>query len=192
MNIELRTGETIEAEVHQHWFVMIPPVSILVIGVIALVLFSIYVPFDFYGYALEVYGVILLVLVAQLLYRAYLWRHNMLTITNLRVVNTKQAGIFDINVTEVLYGDITDISYTQDGVMASAYNYGTLSIRLPSQNQVTAEDIPEPAKVIELINQIRVGQAPQPQSVAPPQPSPAPAPDNAAAPADQETPMQAQ
>ncbi len=97
------------------------------------------------------------ILLLFLLYKFYLWRNNKLTITNYRIINNEQRGLFSQTVTELLYRDITDVSFTQDGPSAMSFNYGTLIIRLPSQDQVKIEMIPKPSQVIEVLNKVRMG-----------------------------------
>ncbi len=166
--MELRDGETIIANIRQHWIVMAAAVSGAIAGFAVIIIAALYLPFDFFGYASAVYALVVLILLAWLLFRLYIWRANALMVTNFRLINNEQRGLFNRTVTELLYHDITDISFTQDGVMASSYDYGTVVIRLPSQNQVMVQNIPHPSKVIELVNRIRMG-------AADPAPMPAPA-----------------
>lgn len=155
--MELRNGESVIQQIRQHWIVVAGTTGGS-FGILAAVLASaLYLPFDFFGYASALYSVVALGTVAWLLFRLYIWRQNQLLITNLRIINNEQKGLFNRTVTELLYKDISDVSFTQDGVAASTYDYGTLVIRLPSQDQVSVEAIPHPARVIERINGIRMG-----------------------------------
>jgi hypothetical protein len=155
--MELQEGETIVASVRQHWFIMVRPIVVGAIVVVALVAIGLYFQFDFFGYSSAVYLVTGLVILLFLLYKSYLWRKNELIITNFRIINHQQRGLLSQTVTELLYRDITDISFTQDGASAMAFDYGTLIIRLPSQDHVQVEIIPQPSKIIETINRVRMG-----------------------------------
>lgn len=168
--MELRQGETIEANIRQHWVVMVSSIAIAAVVIVAVFSAWIYLPFDFFGFGAAVYALVYLAILAWVLFRLYIWRANFLVVTNFRVINNEQRGLFNRTVTELLYHDITDISFTQDGVLASSYDYGTLVIRLPSQTQVMVQTIPHPSRVIEMINRIRMNSA------DPLVPNPAPAP----------------
>ncbi len=155
--MELQEGETIVVTVRQHWFIMVQPIAVAAIIVAALTAAGLYFQFDFFGYSSAVYLVTGPIILLFLIYKFYLWRQNELTITNSRIINHQQRGLFNQTVTELLYRDITDVSFTQDGPSAMAFDYGTLIVRLPSQDQVKVEMIPKPSKIIETINRVRVG-----------------------------------
>ncbi len=155
--MELREGETIVATVRQHWFVMVQPIAVAAIVVAGLAAVGLYFQFDFFGYSNAVYPVMGLFILLFLLYKFYLWRQNEFIITSSRIINHQQRGLLSQTVTELLYRDITDVSFTQDGASAMAFDYGTLIVRLPSQDQVKVETIPKPSKIIETINRVRMG-----------------------------------
>lgn len=154
--MELQEGETIVTIIRQHWFVVVQPITVAAIVVAAIAVAGLYFQFDFFGYSSAVYLSTGLIVLLFLMYRFYLWRQNELTITNFRIINHQQGGLFNQTVTELLYRDITDVSFTQDGASAMAFDYGTLIIRLPSQDQVKAEMIPKPSKIMETINRVRM------------------------------------
>lgn len=155
--MEIQEGETIVARVRQHWFTMVQSFVVVAIVVAGLLAARLYLQFDFLGYSSTVYLFTGLIIFLFLLYKFYLWRQNELLITNRRIINNQQRGLMSQTVTELLYRDITDVSFTQDGASAMGFNYGTLIIRLPSQDQVKVEMIPKPAKIMETINQVRMG-----------------------------------
>lgn len=162
----LRENENLVKVVRQHWLVVLN-VFLWTGSVIAAYLFAyFYFYFNFFGYFWQVLSGIVLVSVIIVLYKVYIWRKNVLTITDQRIINNEQRGLFDRTVTELLYNDITDISFTQNGITASSYNYGTIIIRMPSQNQIKIEMMPRPSGLIELINQIRMSARPSTMSNA--------------------------
>jgi len=153
----MQEGETIVEIVRQHWFVVVPPIVVAAVFFMAFTVVRLYFKFDFFGYNSEAYLVAGFIIFLFLIYKFYLWRKNKLTITNLRITNHQQRGIVSQTVTELLYRDITDISFTQDGASAMVFDYGTLIIRLPSQVQVKVETVPKPSNIIETINRVRMG-----------------------------------
>jgi hypothetical protein len=83
-----------------------------------------------------------------------------LIITDQRVVENEQRGFFSKTVTELLYRDILEISYSKEGMSSSLYNYGDIKIRTASENELVFEKIPNPAEVVEVINRIRQDNQP--------------------------------
>lgn len=125
-------------------------------GVVLLfVLILFYFKFNFFGYAWQVFSAIALALSFAVLYKLYVWRNNVLFITNQRVIRNEQTGLFSKTVTEVLYQDIHEIVFNKKGFSAMVGNYGTLIIRTPSDNKVVFDKIPDPEKVVEIINKMR-------------------------------------
>ena len=154
--MNLRQNEKLVATVRQHWLAISSAVSVLVGVAILLVVAMLYFRSIFFGYGWEISIFILLATTAYLFYKIFIWRRNELIITSERIINNEQRGIFSRTVTELLYHDITDVSYSQSGITEATYNFGTIKIRLPSNTEVVVEKIPKPGEVIELINKIRV------------------------------------
>lgn len=125
-------------------------------GVILLfVLVLSYFKFNFFGYAWQVFGGLALTLAFVVLYKLYVWRNNVLFITNQRVIRNEQTGLFSKTVTEILHQDIHEIVFNKKGFSAMVGNYGTLIIRTPFDNKVVFDKIPDPEKVVEVINKAR-------------------------------------
>jgi len=128
----------------------------LVGGVLVVYLLIVYYfQFNFFGYDWQVFSVLILLLVLFVVYKMYVWWKNAFLITNQRLINNEQDGLFSRTVTEVVYEDVFEIAFKQNGMSAIALNYGTLVIRTPSESQIILETIPNPEKVVELINKVK-------------------------------------
>ncbi len=114
-----------------------------------------YFKFNFFDYGWQVLSVLILVLILFVIYKTYVWRKNTFLITNQRLINNEQSGLFSRTVTEIIYDDVHEITFKQEGLSATISNYGTLVIRTPSENKIILERIPDPEKVVELINKIK-------------------------------------
>lgn len=125
--------------------------------VVVLILVRYLAHFDFFGYWPLVLAFAVLLVLLSVLYRFFIWRRDALIITDQRVVENEQRGFFSKTVTELLYRDILEISYSKEGMNASLYNYGDIKIRTASENELVFEKIPNPAEIIETINRIRQG-----------------------------------
>jgi hypothetical protein len=155
MPIILRQNENLVKVVRKHVMFLLPVFFTWPLIIVALVLVRYLARFDFFGYWPLVLAFAVLLVLLIVLYRFFIWRMDALIITDQRVVENEQRGFFSKTVTELLYRDILEISYTKEGIVASFYNYGDIKIRTASENELVFEKIPGPAEVIEAINKIR-------------------------------------
>lgn len=125
--------------------------------IVALILVRYIARFDFFGYWSLVLAFAVLAVLLVIMYRLFIWRMDALVITDQRFVENEQRGFFSKTVTELLYRDILEISYTKEGLSASLYNFGDIKIRTAAENELVFEKIPNPAEVVEVINKIRQG-----------------------------------
>ncbi len=155
MPIILRQNENLVKIVRKHAIFVLPVFFTWPWLVVALILIRYLIHFDFFGYWPPVLAFAVLLVLLVVLYRFFIWRMDALIITNQRVVENEQRGLFSKTVTELLYRDILEISYNKEGMNASLYNYGDIKIRTASENEIVFEKIPNPAGVVETINRIR-------------------------------------
>lgn len=174
MDIILRQNEGLIKTVRRHWIFVAPSLAIW-LALVALVIIVHYaVEYDFFfGYWPILLPLVVVLAAAAVGYKFYLWRANELHITNQRVINHDQHGIFSKTVTELIYKDILQISYEKSGVMAAMYDYGDLNLDTASEHGVvTIKEIPAPETIVETVNQARENQAGQTQSENTPQAQP--------------------
>lgn len=155
MPIILRQNEQLIKVARQHVIFLMPAFFSWPFVIVGFLAVRYALGFDFFGYWgwVLVFAVLLVTMVV--LYKYYIWRNNVLIITNQRVVENEQYGFFSKTVTELLYKDILEVSYDKKGVSASMYDYGDLKIRTASENEIVLEKIADPDETVELINQIR-------------------------------------
>ena len=153
--IQLREGEKLIGSIRKHILSMGNLVATLILVPLIFISVRIYFQFNFFGFELQVWLALAAILLLLAMFRVYMWRNNVLYITNQRIIYNQQDGFFDRTVTEFLYQDVHDIRFTQKGMTATMYSYGDLIIKTPSESEIVLDMIPEPEKVIELINQIR-------------------------------------
>lgn len=115
-----------------------------------------YLKFNFFGYAWQAFSVLAFILATFALYKMYVWRNDVLFVTNQRVIRNEQEGLFHKTVTEILYRDIHEIIFNKKGFSSIVNNYGNLVIRTPSDSEIVFEKIPDPEKVVEIINKARI------------------------------------
>lgn len=159
--IILRQNEKLIKIIRRHWIFVAPTIVFWVIFVVALGAIKFFIAFDLWGYWFWLMAVIAAVILLTILRKYYLWRANVLVITDQRVVENEQKGFFSKTVTELLFKDILEISYSKNGLNASLYNYGDIRIRTASEDDLIVPKIPDPGQVVEVINQTRLGFAEQ-------------------------------
>lgn len=98
-------------------------------------------------------GLLLLILEAvSMLIGVYLYRSNVVFITNQKIAQVLYQTIFNRKISQLNIGDVQDVTVTQKGLFAHLFNYGTLVIETAGEQQnYTFTYVPDPyqsAKVI--------------------------------------------
>ncbi|KKR23867.1 MAG: hypothetical protein UT53_C0005G0013 [Candidatus Yanofskybacteria bacterium GW2011_GWD2_39_48] len=154
--MNLRDNETIYKIVRKHWVDLLSMVVVTALVITVVIMANIYVNFNFFGYNWQVYYSILAIVFIVDAYLVIVWRLNLVCVTNQRIVYQRQLSLFNRRVTEVLYNDISDVTFSQNGPLAMSFNFGDISIRTIGDADVSFGMVPEPERVIELINQIKL------------------------------------
>lgn len=104
---------------------------------------------------------IVLIIISLVLYlRSYAcYKNTALLITDTRIVDFHQKGLFFKEVSEIIFENIEDISYNKKGIAASLFNYGTLEIQTAAQKfNIEVKGLPSPDKIQSLITDIKTDQ----------------------------------
>jgi len=84
------------------------------------------------------------------------WSHTLFVITDHRVIDIDQRGIFDRVVTESSFHQIDEVSYRTHGIMSTLFRYGTVTIALHGASvDLVFQHIRNPARVQNLLNDLR-------------------------------------
>jgi len=156
----LRENEQLITAVRRHKSSLSGSLSLSAVLIFLFLFVLLYLKFDFFGYSPQISSILLLILVSINIYKLYIWRNNVLFVTNQRIVRNDQRGLFSRAVTEILYSDIHEIIFKKKGIASIINNYGTLIIRTPSDNKIVFDKIPDPEKVVEIINKTRTSYEP--------------------------------
>lgn len=156
--VHLRKNEKIITIIRQHWSVLGQVVSLTAFTFTSLLIVRFYFNFNFFGYAWQVVVFIGFVGAILILYKIYIWLKNGIYVTNQRLVNHEQAGLFTKTVTELLYKDIHEIKYRQKGLPNLLSSYGTLSIRTVADQEIIFKNVPNPEEAVELIDKMRISK----------------------------------
>lgn len=84
-----------------------------------------------------------------------LWYFNAFIITNQRVIDIDQRGLFDRIVSEAPYSQIQDISYRIKGIFKTIFHYGNIQIQTAGTTvKLELQNIYQPEKIQELITHL--------------------------------------
>jgi len=84
-----------------------------------------------------------------------IWYYNSLVITNKRIIDIDQRGLFERVVSEAPYEKIQDVSYRFKGIFQTLLRYGGIQIQTAGANAVIEiRNIKNPERVQELISDL--------------------------------------
>ena len=152
--VQLKGGEEILSIVHEDAIPHAPK--------FALLFFWIVIPFFFLFplFHLGLIGVLIfLALLGSALavtYRQFKkWSHTMLVVTDRRVVDVEQKGLFDRVVTEAPFTRIEEVSYRIKGIFPTIFRYGELHLKLAgAAADIDFRRVRAPSKIQDLINDL--------------------------------------
>jgi len=88
-------------------------------------------------------------------YRLVDWYFNCGVITNMRVIDIDQKGLFQRTVSEVPYYKIDDVSYNIKGLRQTMFRYGNVVVAIKGyRSSVTLRNVARPAMIQELILEV--------------------------------------
>jgi hypothetical protein len=98
-----------------------------------------------------------LLIAAILLYRAfYQWSRTVFIITDRRVVDYEQMGLFTRVVSEARFHQIDEVTYRIKGVFPTLFRYGVIRLQLQGNAaDIEFKYVRRPARIADLINDLR-------------------------------------
>lgn len=144
-----REDEEILMIFNKHWFTVILPlvksmVIILLSFVIPIALGSMGTIFS-YAWSASIYYLWIVFWIAYILYKYYHWYRDKFIITDQRVIDIDQKGLFTRKVSEIELDKIQNTTYTVTGVFQTVFNFGTVTIQSAGNNDLSLKTIPNPA-----------------------------------------------
>ncbi len=151
---ELKEGENIIRIIHKHWASFIVPSFRILLG------FSVSFFFSAFLFSFK-WGLLIFILlfVIALVYAVDIWMKwyfDLFVLTNYRILNIDQKGIFTREVSEVTYKNVQGVNYELTGIFAMLFNYGTVKIQaIGIKNLIKIESVENPKNLQELILKIK-------------------------------------
>ena len=167
--IGIRPEEEIVFFLRRHWFTIIP----LIFGffVIIILPFAAYIGLSYFqpdlltvkiNFTLFLLGVSIFFLYAWLfLFQNFVdWYLDVWVVTNQRIVNIEQRGLFGRVMSELMLYNIQDVTSEVEGFVASMFDYGTVQIQTAAEkSRFQFEEVEHPGliakKILELASQQR-------------------------------------
>lgn len=86
----------------------------------------------------------------------FIWYFNVFLITNQRIIDFDQKGLFEKTVSESMYDKIQDVSFKKKGIFSTLMNYGNIVIQTAGNNaNLEIRNIFQPEKVQGVITEIQ-------------------------------------
>lgn len=159
--IELVENETILKVLRPHWYAFAKPMSVFVIFMVAPSLILIFVPSVFptlpladaannpvlkFSIALYVMTLVTSLLVVWLMRYLTVW-----VITNRRIIDMRQRGLFSREVSEISIDRIENVSVEVPGFIATVLGFGNLKVQTAGESDFTIGEIMEYDEAREII-----------------------------------------
>jgi len=146
----LKKDEAVVAVVRKHWVTHVIPLVLVIVVVGVLIGFI-----DFF-FRSRVGSIIWIVIVAiTLLYAFYHWvvhYFDSFIITDMRIIDIDQTGLFKRSVSETTFDKVQDVTYAIMGVFATSMDYGTVTVQTAgAEAKIELDHVPHPRKIHEVI-----------------------------------------
>ncbi|MBU0531152.1 PH domain-containing protein [Patescibacteria group bacterium] len=153
--IQLKPEEELLMAVVQDWKPFIPKMVIFAVWFIVPWFFL----FPLFSLGWIGVGIFVLLVLSCLFFAGrswFAWQRTIFVVTDRRLVDIEQRGLFDRTISELFYSHIDDVTWRKKGVVATLLGYGTVLIRTAgSAADIEVLRVRQPARLHDLINEIR-------------------------------------
>ena len=153
-------NEEIVAVVRQHWFYLVGRILVWLVFVAILFWFDYYAPTNFpelyqdpaLGYTNLVKNIYVLFLVLGFFMLWTIYYLNVWIVTNKRVVDVAQSGIFNQRISELTFPNVEDITSDTSGIFGTFFSFGHVEIQTAgAQEHFIFNNVPNPKDIERLI-----------------------------------------
>ncbi|MFA6099468.1 MAG: PH domain-containing protein [Patescibacteria group bacterium] len=162
--MQLKDEEQIRAMVRRHAVTLVGKL-LLAMVLIVVPFFLLFPLFNLGIFGVIVFAIVILVGVVLAARTLFVWDNDVLIITNQRIVDVDQRGLFSRHVSEASLNMIQDVSWKKQGFWHTLFRMGDVKVQTAgATSTIQGENLPRPEKVHELINDVR-NEAPHPSAV---------------------------
>lgn len=152
--IQLKEDEQVKALARRHGITLVPLLLLALVMIVTPFFFL----FPLFGSGPAGIVVFLAVVTSGILiaFRSFImWDGDLLIITNQRIVDVDQQGIFSRTVNEITYNNIQDLSWSKGSVLDYVLRIGTVRMRSDSGSMtIEAKHVAHPKALQNLINDL--------------------------------------
>ncbi len=153
--LQLKDEEAIRAMIRRHIMTLVGPLLLAMLFIVV-PFFFLFPLFSLGIFGVLVFGILIVVGIVLAFRTLFIWDADVLIITNSRVVDVDQKGLFSRHVGEATLNSIQDVSWHKEGFWQTLFRMGTVKIQTAGAAAVIeADNISKPEKVHELINEVR-------------------------------------
>jgi hypothetical protein len=161
----LKDDEEIKAITRQHGLMLVPMLALALLLIVG-PFFFLFPLFSSGPAGILMFGVLVLVGMFIAMRKFVMWDGDVLIVTNQRIVNVNQKGMFSRTVSEVKLDDIHDASWSKNGIVHTIFNLGNVLVQ-GSSLTLEVKSIPGPKDLHGLINDLRHAIKPKRVDLAP-------------------------
>jgi hypothetical protein len=161
----LKDDEEIRAITRQHGVMLVPMLSLALLLIVG-PFFFLFPLFSSGPAGIIMFGILVLVGIFVAIRKFIMWDGDVFIVSNQRIVNVDQKGMFSRTVTEVKLEDIHDASWSKSGVAHYVFNLGNVLVQ-GSSLTLAAKSVPGPKELHGLINDLRHAVKPKRVDLAP-------------------------
>ncbi len=158
--MEKDSDETILVVLRPHWFTNLRWIIISLIMLVAPILTRFVPLLSFfpanYQFILIIFWYLITFIIA---FEGFLsWYFDVFIITSQRVIDIDFNNLLNKKFSEASLDKIQDTTYTETGVAETMLNFGDVLIQTAAEiNEITFEKVPNPEKVIKILQELREG-----------------------------------
>ncbi|OGZ46191.1 MAG: hypothetical protein A3C84_01590 [Candidatus Ryanbacteria bacterium RIFCSPHIGHO2_02_FULL_48_12] len=148
--VPLEQGEYVVLVLRKHWFIFFGQLSAFLMAFVVGAFVSSFKDFlygTFDKTAVDMLVDLLFILYALVLVAGYFvsWVHtyyDIWLVTNRRIIDIKQRGLFDREISEFMISRVQDVTTEVPNMLATLLGFGTMTIQTAGERSFTVHDIP--------------------------------------------------
>lgn len=154
--IQLKEDEEVRAITRRHGITIVPPLALALLLIVA-PFFFLFPLFSTGPAGVMVFAVGIVVGGIIALRTLVMWDGDIIIVTNRRIVDVDQKGVFARTVNEIAFENIQDFSWSKSNILDQILNIGNFKARSASGSlTIEARYIPRPQDLQNLLNDMRM------------------------------------
>lgn len=151
LSYELEQNENLIKTIRKHWTVFIFPVTKSLIALIFC--FLAYGIANSLPFGRDIIFAVILASIMYLVYEIWMWYLDCYIITDKKIIDIDQKGIFRRTVAEIELRDIQEAIYEVNGPLETLFGFGTVKVSTAGSGMIVMEKVPRPEDVKRLISE---------------------------------------